>query len=87
MTRYIYDKQSGEFVPAEEYRRPVAHTAIMNDITPFKTTDGTVISSRSGLREYERANNVRQCGNEWPGSGRAPAWFSESVARSKANRR
>lgn len=78
--RFIYDKQKRDFVPAEEYRRPVeaGGMTVMNDIAPIHLPGGKVLSSRSALREYERTYNVRQCGNEWTGSGRAPEWFNNS---------
>ena len=55
----------------------------MSDIQPFVTQDGVEITSRSALRDYERANGVRQCGNDWTGS--KPRWWDEHMAsRGKA---
>lgn len=47
---------------------------VLPDIAPFKTQDGTVIASRAALRDYERANGVRQVGTDWTGSERPPFW-------------
>ena len=38
---------------------------VLPDITPFQTQEGTPISSRSGLREYERKHGTRQVGNDF----------------------
>ncbi|HAU29881.1 MAG TPA: hypothetical protein DCW68_07245 [Rhodospirillaceae bacterium] len=77
MTRLIYDREKGDFVPVEEYRRPMlAVMQVMPDITPFVSpVDGSLISSRAQLREHERVHQVRQCGDDWAGGGRAPEWF------------
>lgn len=47
---------------------------VLSDIAPFKTQDGTPITSRAALRDYERANGVRQVGTDWTGSERPPFW-------------
>ena len=48
-------------------RRTCARSAahVMPDIAPFVTQEGVPIGSRSGLRAYERANGVRQVGNDF----------------------
>jgi hypothetical protein len=56
---------------------------VLSDIAPFKTQDGTAITSRAVLREYERANGVRQLGTDWSGSTRPPFW-DQHLAREKA---
>ena len=47
---------------------------VISDIAPFKTQDGTAITSRAALRDYERSNGVRQVGTDWTGSERPPFW-------------
>lgn len=59
---------------------------VISDIAPFKTQDGTPITSRAALRDYERANGVRQVGTDWAGSERPPFW-DKHLAREKARRR
>lgn len=59
---------------------------VLSDIAPFTTQDGTTITSRAVLREYERANGVRQVGSDWPGSERPPFW-DRHLAREKARGR
>lgn len=56
---------------------------VISDIAPFATQDGTAITSRAALRDYERANGVRQVGNDWAGSER-PAFWDKHLAREKA---
>ena len=38
---------------------------VMPDIASFVTQDGKEITSRSGLRDYEQANGVKQVGNDF----------------------
>jgi hypothetical protein len=48
----------------------IAIPAFIGDIAPFvanATRDTVEITSRSQLRAYERANNIRQCGDYKPG--------------------
>lgn len=59
---------------------------IVSDIAPFTTQDGTAITSRMALRDYERANGVRQVGTDWTGSERPPFW-DRHLAREKAKER
>jgi len=47
---------------------------VISDIAPFRTQDGTPITSRAALRDYERANGVRQVGADWAGSERPAFW-------------
>ncbi|MBX9772930.1 MAG: hypothetical protein K2Y71_00850 [Xanthobacteraceae bacterium] len=47
---------------------------VISDIAPFTTQDGTAITSRAALRDYERANGVRQVGTDWTGSERPAFW-------------
>jgi hypothetical protein len=56
---------------------------VLSDIAPFTTQDGTAITSRAALRDYERANGVRQVGTDWTGSQRPPFW-DRHLVREKA---
>jgi hypothetical protein len=56
---------------------------VLSDIAPFQTQDGTAITSRAALRDYERANGVRQVGTDWTGSER-PGFWPRHLAREKA---
>lgn len=61
--------------------------AVMRDVAPFRMQDGTEITSRSKLRDYERAHNVEQVGLEWTASsdvGR-PWWWDEFKAHRREN--
>src|SRR5262245_20710389 len=57
---------------------------VLSDIAPFTTQEGTQITSRMALRDYERLNGVRQVGTDWTGSAR-PAFWDRHLAT--ANRR
>lgn len=46
----------------------------MPDIKPFICQDGTEITSRSKLREYEARTGTKQVGNDWTGSSK-PVWW------------
>lgn len=59
---------------------------VISDIDPFRTQDGTAITSRADLRAYEQANGVRQVGTEWTGSTK-PAWWDAHRAREAARGR
>jgi hypothetical protein len=59
---------------------------VLSDIAPFQTQDGTTITSRAALRDYERANGVRQVGTDWTGSERPPFW-DRHLARERARGR
>ena len=52
---------------------------VMSDISEFKSPiDGSIISSRSGLKEHEKIHGVRQIGNDWGGTSDKspqPDWF------------
>jgi hypothetical protein len=61
---------------------------VLRDITPISLPCGTEISSRSGLRAYQRDHGVEQTGMEWTaGSDNAdkPAWFDEYKEHRKDN--
>jgi hypothetical protein len=59
---------------------------VISDIAPFTTQDGTAITSRKALRDYERAHGVRQVGTDWTGSER-PSFWDRHLAREKAKER
>ena len=51
-------------------RSDLATPTVMSDIKPFisnATAEPTLITSRSGLRAYEAANGIKQCGDYKPG--------------------
>jgi hypothetical protein len=56
------------------------------DIQPFKMGDGTEISSRSSLRDYQRAHQVEQVGLEWTGEAK-PHWWDAHQDHTKDKRR
>lgn len=65
--RFVWNKDTCKMdeVPLD-YEAPAPEGPfVMGDIQPFVTTDKVEITSRSGLREYERRNNVRQVGNDY----------------------
>lgn len=79
--RYVF--RNGELVPkhlAGHKSGPV----VISDIEPFTTQDGTPITSRSALREYEQRMGVRQVGNDWSGPERPPFW--DRVEQRRAQR-
>ncbi len=73
--------RDGQVVEKPARRTSSVFTA-MSDIKPFVTTDGTEITSRSALREYERAHGVRQVGNDWSGPER-PSFHDALTQRSQ----
>lgn len=58
--RYIQHPITLKLVPAEEYVRPSSKLPeVQRDLKPFRShVDGSMITSRSGLREHNRRNNV-----------------------------
>jgi hypothetical protein len=64
--RETYVLRDGKLVPkstAAPLNSGVFH--VMADIAPFKTQDGTPITSRSQLRAYEQQHGVKQVGNDY----------------------
>lgn len=61
MTAYVM--RNGELVEKSK-APPKSGVFVVSDIASFVTQDGKEISSRSSLREYERANGVKQIGND-----------------------
>jgi len=86
MTTYVL--RNGALI--EKHLAPTFTTGrsahVISDIAPFKTQDGTAITSRAGLRDYERLNGVRQVGTDWTGSERPPFW-DRHLARERAKGR
>lgn len=74
--RFRYDHDLEAVVEINDHNGPHVQQAhnFIPDIRPFLTQDGKEITSRSRLREYERANGVRQVGNDWPGSEKPAFW-------------
>lgn len=68
MPSWIQDPKTGELIPKEEFVRHAGHT-VMGDIEPFVSPiDGTIISSRSKLREHNKRHgvtNIRDYGDSW----------------------
>jgi hypothetical protein len=75
--------------PPYDPERPVTgFPMVLRDIATFSLPCGTEISSRSGLRAYQRDHGVEQTGIEWTaGSDNAdkPAWFDEYKEHRKEN--
>ena len=86
MTTYVL--RNGELIERHLAAPKLAKSdyRVISDIEPFKTQDGTAITSRADLREYERANGVRQVGTDWTGSERPPFW-DQHLANERARGR
>lgn len=76
--RYRYDPDLEAVVEVHDHNGPevVREHRFIPDITPFVTQDGTPITSRSKLREYEQRTGTRQVGNDWSGSAK-PVWWDQ----------
>lgn len=61
MTTYVM--RNGKMVEKSK-APPRSGVFIISDVSPFRTTDGVVISSRSQLRTYEQSRGVKQVGND-----------------------
>lgn len=74
--RYRYDRDLDAVVEIHDHNGPQHQRChnIIPDIQPFKTQDGTEITSRSNLRAYERKHGVKQVGTDWTGSAK-PQWW------------
>lgn len=82
-SRFLYrpghpDADELGFVPIEIAGPPMVNSRgvqVMSDIEPFVSPiDGKEITSRSQLREHERAHGVKQIGNDWCGRDK-PSWW------------
>ena len=76
--RYRYDADLDAVVEIRDHNGPEfpAFHGVMPDIKHFVTQDGVEITSRSKLRAYERANGIRQVGNDWTGPSK-PQWWDQ----------
>jgi hypothetical protein len=65
-------------------RKSTNSPSVIADVKPFVSPiDGTVLTSRSEIREHEKRHQVRQCGNDWTGSEK-PSWWDgrkDSICR------
>ena len=68
---YIYS--NGEIVKKPKIEKE-RNYSVISDVQPFTSPiDGTVLSSRSQIRDHERKHQVRQCGNDYTSSEK-PSW-------------
>jgi len=67
--RTTYVLRDGKLVEKTDAQRPDSGPFFLPDISPFRTQDGTAISSRSQLRAYETKHGIRQVGNDMPPPG------------------
>lgn len=82
MSRYRWDDKTGKFLRLNEngkwvkdrkkpkgfdYSRPMNFVPDIREFVAHATDKPVLITSRSQLARYERANNVRQCGDYKPG--------------------
>ena len=82
---YKWDEKRQALVEVHRSRHSGSTGGILRDIEPFVTQDGVEITSRSKLRDYERANGVRQVGTDWTGPEK-PAFWDGMVERSNRRR-
>lgn len=75
-TRYRYDRDLEAVVEIHDHNGPTVMRdhRFIPDIKSFVTQEGVEITSRSKLRAYERANGVKQVGNDWTGSEKPAFW-------------
>lgn len=69
MPKFVQCPITNKLIPVEEYRRPQNGITIIGDIEPFiSPVDGSLISSRSQLRDHNRRHSVtdqRDYGSDW----------------------
>ncbi len=71
---YIYNHGTKEIILKTNPHQSKGY-AVISDVEPFKSPiDGTVLSSRSQIRDHERKHQVRQCGNDYTSSVK-PSWW------------
>lgn len=79
MSRYKFDKKTNRMLVLDEetgkwkperkkkgkfdFNRPVNFVPDIQEFVSYATDKPVLIGSRSKLRAYERANNIRQCGD------------------------
>lgn len=83
---YRFDPKTEQIVEVTPSEHRTRDHRFVRDIEPFVTQDGVEITSRSKLRAYEQANQVRQIGNDWVGPEK-PAFWDAMVERAKARGR
>lgn len=85
MARFVYKPKHPQaskngFIPIELDEPPIMgkrELQIIKDIEPFKSPiDGSIISSRSQIRDHEKKHGVKQVGNDWSGSTK-PKWWDK----------
>jgi hypothetical protein len=85
----VLDEKNGAWKPVRKSKRDkVAAPYAFSDIREFvsvATHAPVLISSRSKLAAYERANNIRQCGDHKPGDiiGRRKSKVETELAHAK----
>jgi hypothetical protein len=71
-TTYVHSR--GKLVEKRKQQAATGY-AVISDIDPFTSPiDGSILSSRSQVREHERKHQVRQCGNDYTSSEK-PSWW------------
>ena len=84
MTRYVL--RNGELVEKSKAAPLYSQqNHAQSDIKPFVTQDGTEITSRTALRDYERKHGVKQVGNDWTGS-KPPAFWEMHQERMRGSK-
>lgn len=70
----------GNNPPKYDPDKPVTgFPGVMRDVAPFRMQDGTEITSRSQLRDYQRDHQCEQIGVDWSGAEK-PHWFDQYKA-------
>jgi hypothetical protein len=66
--RFIQDRETGELIPADDYRPKAPRSAaVVPDIEPYRVPGTNEWhTSRSHRREYMRREGVQEVGNEKP---------------------
>ena len=71
---YVYDHGTRKVILKTTPHQSKGY-AVISDVEPFTSPiDGTVLSSRSQIRDHERKHQVRQCGNDYTSSV-TPSWW------------
>lgn len=64
---YRWDREKRELVKIEEFRRVSSGPVVVSDIAPYKNIiDGKEIGGRRQHRDFLRAHDVVEIGNEMP---------------------
>jgi hypothetical protein len=71
---YVYNHKTKKVILKHKAQQDKGY-AVISDVEPFTSPiDGTVLSSRSQIRDHERKHQVRQCGNDYTSSEK-PSWW------------